>query len=107
MRMGPSYNWRSSVKDLRRVLRYEDVLSRVGKKMLQTGTRIAIPAGFAAVGAFAGGQGQEGINPIDALYLPGIASLGLIASGLTCMVCLLYTSPSPRDLYQSRMPSSA
>ena len=21
--------------------------------------------------------------------------------------CLLYTSPSPRDLYQSRMPSSA
>ena len=22
-------------------------------------------------------------------------------------VCLLYTSPSPRDLYQSRMPSSA
>ena len=24
-----------------------------------------------------------------------------------CMICLLYTSPSPRDKRQSRMPSSA
>ena len=24
-----------------------------------------------------------------------------------CMVCLLYTSPSPRDVEESRMPSSA
>ena len=23
------------------------------------------------------------------------------------LICLLYTSPSPRDLYRSRMPSSA
>ena len=27
--------------------------------------------------------------------------------GLLCYVCLLYTSPSPRDKRQSRMPSSA
>ena len=26
---------------------------------------------------------------------------------LGCMACLLYTSPSPRDRYGSRMPSSA
>ena len=26
---------------------------------------------------------------------------------LQCRNCLLYTSPSPRDLYRSRMPSSA
>ena len=38
---------------------------------------------------------------------------GLIADGYTratgkmSMVCLLYTSPSPRDLDLSRMPSSA
>ena len=25
----------------------------------------------------------------------------------TCVTCLLYTSPSPRDLSTSRMPSSA
>ena len=24
-----------------------------------------------------------------------------------CMACLLYTSPSPRDAHESRMPSSA
>ena len=33
----------------------------------------------------------------------GIAALSL-ASG---MACLLYTSPSPRDAHESRMPSSA
>ena len=31
----------------------------------------------------------------------------LIASGALNIVCLLYTSPSPRDLSTSRMPSSA
>ena len=30
-----------------------------------------------------------------------------VAKGLINKVCLLYTSPSPRDLYRSRMPSSA
>jgi len=29
------------------------------------------------------------------------------ASTSTCMSCLLYTSPSPRDRTRSRMPSSA
>ena len=33
-----------------------------------------------------------------------IISLG---NGLKSMVCLLYTSPSPRDRTRSRMPSSA
>ena len=27
--------------------------------------------------------------------------------GMFCMGCLLYTSPSPRDAHESRMPSSA
>ena len=31
----------------------------------------------------------------------------LIYASLAVIGCLLYTSPSPRDLYQSRMPSSA
>ena len=33
------------------------------------------------------------------------AGVGVIVGGLT--ICLLYTSPSPRDLSTSRMPSSA
>ena len=33
---------------------------------------------------------------------------GMFAGGLTLtLVCLLYTSPSPRDAHESRMPSSA
>ena len=31
----------------------------------------------------------------------------MIGTGSNPNVCLLYTSPSPRDLYRSRMPSSA
>ena len=30
-----------------------------------------------------------------------------LANGALCKLCLLYTSPSPRDKRQSRMPSSA
>ena len=36
----------------------------------------------------------------------GVRRAGAAAFDL-CMVCLLYTSPSPRDLSTSRMPSSA
>ena len=48
---------------------------------------------------------------IDAGYdveaIPGASAalVGLLVSGLS--TCLLYTSPSPRDKRQSRMPSSA
>ena len=33
--------------------------------------------------------------------------MGVIEPGLRCKTCLLYTSPSPRDVEESRMPSSA
>ena len=39
-------------------------------------------------------------------YRLGFQSANLNISGMTC-ACLLYTSPSPRDLSTSRMPSSA
>ena len=49
--------------------------------------------------------------------LKGIKTVGMSGSGATCFalfepndtvsVCLLYTSPSPRDVEESRMPSSA
>ena len=32
---------------------------------------------------------------------------GLVVVGLVAYGCLLYTSPSPRDVEESRMPSSA
>ena len=35
------------------------------------------------------------------------SSISLIKDGSPCIGCLLYTSPSPRDMRRSRMPSSA
>ena len=40
-------------------------------------------------------------NAIEAVYIPEADRATL------CISCLLYTSPSPRDLSTSRMPSSA
>ena len=54
----------------------------------------------------------EGENGIDSIYLEEMRSLspqlhGRAYIGLLEEICLLYTSPSPRDKRQSRMPSSA
>ena len=46
------------------------------------------------------------IKHINGNYSAG-AQLGETVSALMDDVCLLYTSPSPRDRYGSRMPSSA
>ena len=59
-------------------------------------------------------QGQKKIKKAKILII-GMGGLGcplltyLAASGIghVGIVCLLYTSPSPRDKRQSRMPSSA
>ena len=38
---------------------------------------------------------------------PWVQSNGAGDADTSCLTCLLYTSPSPRDKRQSRMPSSA
>ena len=43
---------------------------------------------------------------IDKNYIYGFTQPGLMAS-IMYNTCLLYTSPSPRDVEESRMPSSA
>ena len=40
-------------------------------------------------------------------YIPAPYALDAERAGPKAYVCLLYTSPSPRDLSTSRMPSSA
>ena len=42
----------------------------------------------------------------DAWHVLSLLALGALAAALV-RICLLYTSPSPRDLSTSRMPSSA
>ena len=51
---------------------------------------------------------QDAIDKIVylAVLMPIVASMGGVAATQT-LTCLLYTSPSPRDKRQSRMPSSA
>ena len=59
--------------------------------------------------------GQMGtIMPISSWYVvalllapSGYAVQDVVADAMTVEACLLYTSPSPRDKRQSRMPSSA
>ena len=46
---------------------------------------------------------QEGLNVSEVIWVPGAMEVPLALS----RVCLLYTSPSPRDAHESRMPSSA
>ena len=41
------------------------------------------------------------------IYPIGIQNFEKIRKGGYCYICLLYTSPSPRDRQKSRMPSSA
>ena len=79
----------------------------------------AIPAGFAA-GLFGIGGGlitvpilfyifsTSGIDPNYLMHLAVGTSFGIIIpTSIVSVICLLYTSPSPRDQRGSRMPSSA
>ena len=54
---------------------------------------LAICAGQIVTGVWFSSRRNEGYDGWDAALFP--------------MICLLYTSPSPRDLSTSRMPSSA
>ena len=56
---------------------------------------------------------NNALEHIRDLFISGYSIVGVCASGVLVraiapfLSCLLYTSPSPRDLSTSRMPSSA
>ena len=54
-----------------------------------------------------GNIAQTNVLVTDNLLTPSSNSCAAVPVGGTCTLCLLYTSPSPRDKRQSRMPSSA
>ena len=53
------------------------------------------------------GQNEISSNTIGTMVMEGLKSMDPVAYVRFASVCLLYTSPSPRDRQKSRMPSSA
>ena len=70
---------------------------------------IAIGVGLTGAGyALYYGLQANGVDPIWAGNIVQLTFvLGLSLAWAWSYVCLLYTSPSPRDAHESRMPSSA
>ena len=52
-------------------------------------------------------EAGRGWTPVIAISAPAIVAGLSVVPGRLFQLCLLYTSPSPRDKRQSRMPSSA
>ena len=50
---------------------------------------------------------RDGLKPVQRRIIFAMYELGLTPDKPFRKCCLLYTSPSPRDLSTSRMPSSA
>ena len=74
---------------------YRSVMNDVDLESIEQRERVTLHDVKARIEEFAELAGSEHIHK------------GLTSRDLTENVCLLYTSPSPRDLSTSRMPSSA
>ena len=48
---------------------------------------------------------EQSARPLSAFF--GLDNKLPFGANVLCLGCLLYTSPSPRDAHESRMPSSA
>ena len=70
----------------------------VAKSAIEDGNDVTI---------FCAGDGVTSLHEITTNEMQGVG-LGTLADHLSVLKdCLLYTSPSPRDMRRSRMPSSA
>ena len=83
------------------------------KKALASAIRIMKESGAHSVKLEGGEEISDSIKRILTAGIPVMGHLGLTPQSIykfgtyTVRACLLYTSPSPRDRYISRMPSSA
>ena len=83
-----------------------EALKRIGEEV--TEQLDCVPAQFFVLRHIRGKYACACCQTIQAAPMPAqIIDKGIPAPGLLAQVCLLYTSPSPRDRTRSRMPSSA
>ena len=61
----------------------------------------------ALVGNLIGFKANAAIGVAWQIFIVVIVFITSLFTGMSVLVCLLYTSPSPRDRTRSRMPSSA
>ena len=81
---------------------YKQMMAEVAENVKSTTGALLI---LLMVGALSGTWLVSGIIPAMIYY--GLQILNPTIFLAACVVCLLYTSPSPRDRTRSRMPSSA
>ena len=79
-----------------------------GSKAIRTGYLKSIQIGLLVLAVATTGFGGWAVaQDEDKLSKFLLIKLSREQSRVLCTACLLYTSPSPRDKRQSRMPSSA
>ena len=98
--------------DLVCVLGGDGTLNEAANGVAGTETALApLPGGSTNVFAKTLGLPEDPVHAtavtLDALEAESIRSVGLGSANGRYFLCLLYTSPSPRDRQKSRMPSSA
>ena len=76
-------------------LRIKEIMANAEKDSI--GVRVSVKSGGCAGMSYVMEYTKE-LNPNDEI---------IEDKGVKVFVCLLYTSPSPRDMRRSRMPSSA
>ena len=84
------------------------VLVQTLPPLLTNGIRFLIAAGILGLGLIVFGGVRT--LAVTARQVRSAATMGIALLGVgigTVSICLLYTSPSPRDRTRSRMPSSA
>ena len=80
----------------------------IGIALIGIGDTLGISIGMTAGAVLSGAYFGDKMSPLsDTTNLAPAMAGGELFSHIKYMACLLYTSPSPRDLSTSRMPSSA
>ena len=95
----------SAGMDLRANIDEKQILKPMERKIIPTGLYIELPIGYEAqIRPRSGMAYKKGLSIPNS---PGTIDSDYRGEVGVIIICLLYTSPSPRDRTRSRMPSSA